>query len=215
LNTTNVIGGSGSFSTPGTFTPGQQFSESNILDDQSGPVQELSQSGYWLNPDNGPANAYITVDLGAAYNNLQFELFNTSNAYYQDRGTGNFTIVGGNSVMTDLVSGGLELTGPTTTLVTGTLAAATATEAASTAGIPGQIFTSIDPGYFRYFEFEPTSVAAGGTSCCGANNYGLDEIRAFQTPEPGSVVALVGLVGMGLVGLGLRRRHQSSLATKS
>jgi hypothetical protein len=35
------------------------------LDHQTGIITEPAQDGsYWLNSDNGPANAYIVIDLG-------------------------------------------------------------------------------------------------------------------------------------------------------
>ncbi len=204
LNPSDVIGGSGSYG--GTFNSGQ-FNATQILDAQTGIVTEPSQNGYWLNPDGGPANAYITVNLGSPWIVNQLELFNTSNANYQDRGTGNFTIIGGNAV-TDTGGGNYALTGPTTLLTSGTLTAATAAEAIS--GIPGQTFNSLSNARFQYLEFLPTSVAAvtnGGAGCCGANNYGLNELRLFVTPEPGSFL----LMGLGALAIGLvvRRRRRA------
>src|SRR4051812_12435964 len=77
LTPSNVIGGSGSYG--GEFNSGQ-FNALQILDDQSAIVTEPTQNGFWLNPDGGPANAYITVDLGAYYHLNRFDLFNAHNA---------------------------------------------------------------------------------------------------------------------------------------
>src|SRR5690242_1768176 len=75
------------------------FLARNILDHQTGTISECCQDGsYWLNSDNGPADAYIVIDLEAAYQLTALELFNTHNAYFNDRGTGNFSIEAGNSV---------------------------------------------------------------------------------------------------------------------
>ena len=63
-----------------------------------------------------------------------------------------------------------------------------------------------------------------GNSCCGAAINGLIEdvgvyntalsqasIQALvQTPEPSSIIALVGLCGMGLIGLILHRRRAAA-----
>ena len=201
LTPANVVGGSGSYG--GTWNSGQ-FNATQILGNQSGTITEPSQSGYWLNPDNGPANPYITVNLGALYYLSSVELFNTSNANYQDRGTGDFSIVGGNHVI--YVPGqGLVMTGSTTTLTSGTLTAATNAEAVS--GIPGQSFATLG-NPVQFLEFLPTSVASGGPPCCGANNYGLNELTVFGTavpaPEPASL-AIWGLVIAG--GLAVARRR--------
>lgn len=180
LTPTDVIASSGSYADP-------QFAASNILDDQTGVITEPTQANYWLNPDNGPANAFITIDLHGRYSHLSFELYNTHNGGYQDRGTGNFTLTSG-----------------ATTLVSGTLAP----EHAGAQPLTAQSFTATDTGKFRYITFNPTSVAVGGSPCCGANNYGLNEIRVFGTavlPEPASWALMV--TGFGLVGVATRRRH--------
>src|SRR5688572_32998920 len=87
LAPSNVIGGTNTYG--GTFNSGT-FNATLIANQQAGSISEPSQSGYWLNPDNGPANAYIVVDLGAAYRIDSLELFNTHNAGFNDRGTGDF-----------------------------------------------------------------------------------------------------------------------------
>ena len=96
LTESNVIGGSGSYS--GTYNAGT-FASINILDQQMGTVSSGSADNtYWLNPDNGPANAYIVVDLGAAYRLSSLQMFNAHNGPFNDRGTGNFNIVAGNAI---------------------------------------------------------------------------------------------------------------------
>ena len=85
LSPANVIGFFGQYST--------LFPASAILDHQTGTISEPAQNGsYWLNSDNGPANAYIVIDLGAAFHLGSFDLFNTHNANFNDRGTGAFSI---------------------------------------------------------------------------------------------------------------------------
>ncbi len=207
LTPANVVGGSNAYSGSAGGEPFNQgqFNATQILDNQSGTITETSQHGYWINPDNGPANAYITVNLGGLYYLSSVELYNTSNANYQDRGTGDFSILGGTAV--SYVPGhGLVITGPTTTLASGTLTAATNAEAVS--GIPGQSFATLG-NPVQFLEFLPTSVASGGTPCCGANNYGLNELKVFGTavpaPEPASL-AIWGLVIAGGLAVARRRR---------
>ena len=91
LSPSNVIGFLGEYN---SFFPA-----SSILDHQTGTINEPTQDGsYWLNSDNGPANAYIVIDLGAAFHLASFDLFNTHNANYGDRGTGAFKIEASNSI---------------------------------------------------------------------------------------------------------------------
>ncbi len=197
----NVIGTSGSY-------PDPRFPASNILDTQTGDVHEIGQSasptssGFWLNPDNGPANAYITIDLGAEYQLSEIDLFNTHNGDYNDRGTGDFLIVGSKQA-TDTGGGNFEITpGTAVTLVSGTLTAANN----GTDPIPAQAFSVTNTGFYRYIAFEPKSVAVSGTECCNGSttSYGLNELRAFgTTPEPASF-ALTAIIGVGL--LSRRRR---------
>jgi hypothetical protein len=180
------------------------FPASAILDHQTGTINEPAQDGsYWLNSDNGPANAYIVIDLGAAFHLGSFDLFNTHNAIYNDRGTGAFTIEASNSIGPGIGSGS-NLSGTVVTLVSGTLVAASL----STDPLVAQTFVASDPGSYRYIRFSPHTVAASGTPCCGANNYGLNELRAFDAPL--SVVpepATIAFLGGGLLVLGLLRKR--------
>lgn len=184
LSPASVIGSSGYYSGCCSFQPG------NIFDQQTGTVTESFGTGYWINPDYGPANAYITVDLGAAYNLSGVTLFNTHNSSYRDRGTGNFQIFGSNTVAGGALVGG-------TSILSATL------NAGATANPVAQSFTL--GGSYRYISFNPTSVAASGNSCC-ATGYGLDELRVFgaAVPEPGAWSLMI--VGFGLVGFAARRR---------
>jgi hypothetical protein len=141
--------------------------------------------------DNGPVNAYITIDFGRSVALSSLTLYNTHNGPYGDRGTGNFDVFGGSSV-----TGG-QIDAPTLVL-SGTLA-----PQAINAPIAAQSFAA--SGTFRYISFNPTGVAVAGTSCCGTNNYGLNELRAFgAVPEPQSWAPLIA--GFGMVGASMRRR---------
>lgn len=199
LSPGSVIGNTGSY--------GNLQTAANIFDQQTEPVYDTTPGvyHYWINTENGPQNAYITVDLGANYSIASFDLFNTHNAFYGDRGTGNFSIIAGNSVALD-GSNGFTLTGPTTTIAVGTLAAAPINDP-----IAAQSFTSLSSSTFRYLQFLPTSVASVNTPCCSANEYGLAELRVFAgaptvggVPEPASWAMM--LAGFGIVGGVMRRR---------
>lgn len=187
LSPSSVIGSSGNYTLCCDFNPG------SIFDQQTGTVTETFGAGYWLNADNGPADAFITIDLGAAYALTSVTLYNTGNGPFGDRGTGSFNIFGSNSIT------GVALVGPTL-VASGTLAAG-----AANSNPVAQAFAAA--GNFRYLSFNPTSVAVAGTPCCGANNYGLNELRVSGSavvPEPQSWVLLIA--GFGLVGAAMRRR---------
>jgi hypothetical protein len=208
LGPANVIGGNGSYSGGGTESPfnGGSFPAGNILDTQGGDVAEPENGplSYWLNNDVAPENdqdAFIVIDLGQAYTLTQVELFNTHNRQFNDRGTGDFTITGSNTIApagAGSGSGGSDIVGGTL-LVSGTLAPATL----AADPIDAQAFAVTDPGSYRYLRFDAETVAAGGNPCCGPNNYGLSEIRVF-IPEPGTL----GLMALGALGLLARRRRR-------
>jgi hypothetical protein len=194
LAPTSVIGGSGYYTACCSFQPG------NIFDQQLGAVTETFGAGYWLNPDSGPVDAFITIDLGAVTHLGDIDLFNTHNGPYQDRGTGDFTITGSNSV-TDLGGGNFGLSGGVV-VASGTLNP----EFNTATTITAQSFAA--SGAFRYLSFNPTSVSVGGGPCCGANVYGLDELRVFSggaVPEPAAWALMI--TGFGLTGAALRRRR--------
>ena len=205
LTPANVIGGSGSY--PGVAFNSGQFNAGLILDKQTGAMGEANQvggdadGGYWLNADGGPAAAYIVIDLGAAYQLDEVELFNTHNAQFNDRGTGRFSITGGNAV-TNLGAAGFDLTGSTTLLVLDNLAP----EVQANDPLNAQAFNITDAGSYRYLRFAPLTVASGGAPCCGANNYGLNEIRFFSTALPEPSVVAMGMIGAASLLMGRRRR---------
>ena len=194
----NVIGGNGSYNgaaEQSAFTG--SFAANNVLDTQTGTVSEPG-SAYWLNADGGDQDAFIVIDLGQAYQLGTIELFNTHNTQFNDRGTGQFTISGSNSIAPAAAGAyGQDLVGGTL-LVSGTLDDETQAEDP----INAQPFTVTNTTAFRYLRFDAETVDAGGTPCCGANNYGLNEIRVFQVPEP----TTLGLLSLGGA-LFLRRRR--------
>jgi PEP-CTERM motif len=193
----NVIGSSGDY--------GSEFLSGNILNQQTGAIDEVyGDFSYWLNPSNGIANAYITVDLGQAYQIGSFELFNSHNGHFNDRGTGNFSIVAGNALSGNVITGAV-------TLVAGALLA----ESDANDPLNAQVFNVANTGSFRYLQFLPTSVAVfgGGQGCCQPNNYGLNELRVFDAPPTGGVPEPASwammITGFGLVGGAMRRRKVS------
>ena len=191
LSPAAVIGSSGSYTACCNFNPG------SIFDQQTGPVTETFGSGYWLNADNGPAAAYITVDLGKTLNLSQVILYNTANGLYGDRGTGNFSIFGSNGV-----SAG-QLVAPTL-VASGTLTAGVPYTGSGPSFPVAQSFAA--SGNFRYISFNPTSVASTNAACCGANVYGLNELKVVGSavPEPESWALL--LTGFAFVGASMRRK---------
>lgn len=205
LSPAAVIGDTGSYNYPGTSHPGS-FPAGNIFDHQLGPITfENFTQNYWINGDNGPAAAYITIDLGASYSNLSFDLFNTSNGGANDRGTGNFSIAGSNTLIS-AGPNGFTLSGPIT-LISGTLAAESGTGPRT-----AQNFTASDLGSFRYLQFLPTSVNSAVPICCGIiNNYGLNELRVFGGPGVGGVPEPTSwammLIGFAAIGAATRSRR--------
>ncbi len=204
LSPSAVIGNKGTFDQ-------NSFGAENIFDAQTGPIAEEIFFGgaYWLNgPDQGgPADAYITIDLGQVYGLTGFELYNTSNGFIGDRGTGDFSIVGANAVVLD-GGNGFTLSGPTVTLTAGTLVAE-----APSGPRAAQAFASLSTAGFRYLQFKPTSAASARPISVTTNiNYGLNELRVFGgepgvggVPEPANWAMLIA--GFGLTGAMARRRR--------
>jgi hypothetical protein len=170
----------------------------NILDQQTGAINETAQDGsYWLHPDYDPAPAFISIDLGAQYRLGSFDLFNTHNAGYNDRGTGNFTIRASNdSTFATFV----------------TVASGTLTAEQQGTPLSAQTYASSSNALFQYIQFRATSVAAQTNGGAGYNfsAYGLNELRVFDAaqlgvPEPAQWALMIG--GFGLIGAASRRRR--------
>ena len=172
-----IIGSTGYFNSTqyGAFPPGR------IFDHQTGPIQsEIFGVGYWLAPDTGPAEAYLTIDLGATYKINKVELFNTHNGNLGGRGTGDFTILASNSISSDGTNG-YNLSPGAITIAGGSLVA----EIPETQ-IEPQVFTTTANGGMRYLQFRPSSVSTASPypSNLAYLWYGLNELRIFGTPEP-------------------------------
>ena len=193
LSPANVYASSGDYSAT--------YAANNILDQQTGIINEAQQDGsYWLSPDNGPAVGFISIDLGAAYQMTSFDLFNTHNAFVNDRGTGRFEIIGSSDA-------GFATS---TLLVSGTLAA----QSSANDPLDAQTFSVSGSGAYRYIQFRALGVASANPICCGIqNNYGLNELRAFGVagvPEPATWGLMLG--GFGVVGAAARRRTRPRIA---
>jgi hypothetical protein len=208
LSSASVIGDTGSytFGPASTTHPGDQPAI-RIFDQQTGAITgETFLAQYWANGDNGPAGAFITIDLGAAYSLTSFDLFNTSNSYNGDRGTGQFSIAASNSIVADGTNG-FTLGGSIVTIASGTLAAQ-----ATSGAVTAQTFSALTGTSYRYLQFLPTSVASVNQIVNGIqNNYGLNELRVYAVtatgavPEPASWALL--MTGFGAVGFVARRRR--------
>ena len=177
----------------------------NIFDNQTGVIApEVAGDGsFWLS-DNLSALSYITIDLGDAYSNFNFELFNTHNAHYFDRGVGNFKIFASNQLSADGANG-FTLGGAPQLLISGKMVAETDNV------FDAQTFATGPGAAYRYIQFRPTSVAAN--TPFNPTAYGLNEMRVYgelgptgvsAAPEPASWAMMI--TGFGLAGATLRRR---------
>lgn len=192
-----VVGDSGGFDS--------RFQASNILDRQTGIIEEQFANGeYWLNSD-GRKPAFITIDLGAAYQIGSFDLFNSLNL--RDRGTAGFEIYGAN---TAVAASGIGVTGLTLGSDALLLASGTLVFDNNWRDLAAQSFASLNTSQsFRYLQFRPTSPM---TPSYGGAAYGLNELRVFEyggstpaVPEPTSWAMMI--CGFGLAGGVLRSRR--------
>jgi hypothetical protein len=212
LTPTSVIGGSGSFG-PNFFNTGP-FSAGFVFDNQSALViPEPNQfaadadGGYWLGKE-GDVTEFFVVDLGSVLPIISVDVYNTHNAFYNDRGTRDFQIFGSNTIA-PLVSGepgagGFDLVAPTL-LTSGTLLFQTFQDDP----IEPQTFTT-GSGNFRYLRFQTLNEnPPGGVG--GFSGVGLNELKVFSNaqptaaPEAGTLGLLAGTM-LPLAGFAIRRR---------
>ena len=176
LNSSSVIGGSGSFYMNTWNTSADQFNALHVVDNQSatGSIYEPFGNVYWLGKELD-YEEYFVVDLGAAYNLESVTLFNTHNGGFFDRATGNFEIYVSNAVVpngsAETGAGGMDLSGATLA-ISGTLT------------MPGdpitpQSFAFPQGTSARYLRFNTLDGAPGAT-----HGVGLDEIQVFGIQGP-------------------------------
>ena len=217
-----VIGGSGDYNNV-AFNNGVTYSTSNVTDGQNASpnnnigstVTEPGQDGsYWLGT-GGASTGYFVLDLGSSPQIGGFEIFNTRNGPYDDRGTGQFAIYGSNSItLAANPADGQQLGGTPVLLASGTLTNQTYPGPSGMQSNPGSTplvadeFTSLSHAGFRYIEFQALSIGASldkGTTSPGG--VGLNELRIFSSPEPGSfVLMVVGAIGVAIM---VRRRRRA------
>ena len=211
-NGTPVIGGSGDYSN-GDFNTGGGFDTQNVTngqnatpDNDTGGITEPDQDGsYWLGRQ-GVSSGYFVIDLGTPRAIGSFEIFNTRNGPYDDRGTGDFEIYGSNSLVASGTPGyGSDLGGAVALLAAGTLTEQTYPGGFGSQGntpIVSDVFASGSTGPFRYIRFNALSVgAANDRGFAIDNGLGLNELRVLSpVPEPGTfLLGVVSLLGILLV----------------
>ncbi len=162
MGESNVIGCSGCLR--------DAFSEKNIVKNQVGIVYERTQSGYWLSDKSGNTEKFILIDMMGDYIISEFVLFNTHNHQYNDRGTGRFCILAGNSVEAGRISNPVPI-----------VAASLDAVSSKQDLIAGQGFPVLDDSPFRYIEFVPKAVACTGQPA-SSTAFGLNELRIFGRP---------------------------------
>ena len=199
LGTTNIIGSSASYSA--------YFLADNIFDQQLGLVTDQRPVGtatYWLSADTpGTFGPYITVDLGQPASVSRIDLFNTHNSTYFDRGTGQFTVLAGNTVSA-VGAANFRLTGTTVTLAAGTLLPEGGLNPVA------QSFNSLDLSPYRYLSFVPITASSLNTPS-GANAFGLSEMKVYVSVVPEAPVMAMLLAGLPI--LLWRRRHHGGSAS--
>jgi hypothetical protein len=165
-----------------------QFACSHAIDDV---ITEPTQTGYWLGRET-TANETLTFNLGAVYLIGGFDLYNTHNAGFNDRGSHDFQIwISSTPVTPDTTSPSFG------TLVVSDVLGFIPFESPTSA----QTF-SITPVSGQYVTFRAVTYYTLGA--------GLSEFRvndAPAVPEPGTSALLLAGLAAGGVRLRLRRRH--------
>jgi hypothetical protein len=158
----------------------------NLFNQQTGDVNVTTQQGNVWFPTElssaGMLNAWVTIDLGAAYSLSYVEFFNSNQA---DRGTGAVNLYGANAIEVDADPfNGYTLTSPTLLLNNVSL-----TYASGVNPIAGNIWTIGDATPYRYLQIWTLSYANTALSPTGT---GLAEFRVYEAepvPEPGTWAA--------------------------
>ena len=141
------------------------------------------------------------IDLGSPKPIGGFEIFNTRNGPYDDRGTGDFSIHAANALF--FIDGfhGFDLSGAETVLASGRLTTQTYAGGFNSQGgtplVPDE-FLSNSAIPFRYLRFDALSIGAAGDKGFGPAGVGINEFRVFAAvPEPSSLL-LAALAGASI-----------------
>lgn len=192
LTPTSVIGGSPVFSANRYNDAASAYQAGNIFNQQSGTVDMTSQqnNAWFPSEDFGTTNRYVTIDLGASYVLSSIQIFNSNQA---DRGTGHFSLSGGNAIVTGPADGFLTTGSAVSSPVT--ILGSTALTYSTVNPVTGQSFAISDTTAYRYLTLTAIDVPSGG----GFSNVGLAEVRIFGSaiPEPSTYAAIFGAVALG------------------
>jgi hypothetical protein len=182
LADTNVALNKSIIASSGYYDAGSEvFETPNIVDGKVGDTGTGFDWSFWLTPQ-GQNTGYAVIDLGSLYTLSSFELQDTHNRGYNDRGTKDYHI----QLSTDNV-----------TYTTAVTSGFTQTEWSN---LDWKTNTLSTPITARYIKFVIDS-GYGGQSA------GLNELRAYghdAVPEPTSIAAL----GLGAFGILKRRRNR-------
>jgi len=183
LADTDVALGKAVIATSGYYNSGSEvFPASNIVNGMTGDSGSPSNWSFWLSP-SGQIPAYVTVDLGAEYSIDWFNLQDTHNRGYFDRGTNAYSIL----ASTDNVN--------YTTVVTDSFTPD------AWRNLTWNTDAMASPLVARYITFW------GLTSYGGAGSVGLNELEVFGTPAAVPEPATMAALGLGALGLLIRRRR--------
>lgn len=198
--------------TIGDLTPGTLPGGSTAVDGYTGGVyadtaQTFNQTGYATSATfNGPASSagnYLTFLVGTFSSSTdKFTPTGIFNAYQIPTGGGLETV---NLSTLGLASG--------SALVTPGETFGWTDQKIGTSDNGGSIYYG--GGSYDFFTADSSqneTVVVGtpvGTLTFGSRDYNVN-LSLTTTPEPASLVALVGLAGMGLIGLVVRRRRRSA-----
>ena len=170
------------------------FPASRVTDGSSAD-SNATRTSYWLGRELQP-NQHFTVDLQGLYTVEEIDLRNAHNTQYNDRGTGEFFILGSTAV-----DANNELIDPIL-IVAGSLTNTSGQEI-----IAPDVFTAangLNVANVRYLRFEASTYVA---STNGFGGVGLNEMEVYGTlvPEPATFV-LMAIAGVGFTWRRLRRR---------
>ncbi len=173
----------------------ETFPASNITDGTFGDTGTPGNWSFWLTP-NGQLGA-ATIDLGSQYAISSFQLQDTHNRAYYDRGTNAFDI----SVSTDGVN------------FTPVVSDAFSQSAWQNLSIVTENSFAPVTGEFVKFNIDSTYGSGIGSSGPGASG-GLNELQVFgapaAVPEASTTVSFGLLLMLGLAGMAVAKKRKQS-----